>query len=345
MPVLRNYVDAPGYYVRGAIESEFITYQVSPAAARSLRKAGFDHGSTISWGLCSQLSAEGHLYTHGSGTNHEIESAEKPLGEREHDIVGGIESGEEEITVPKDVKSYLIDWCEGELSEAELQRLLADAGDSNWLISSVRSFAATQSPDDFDIVNGSPKYSYRTPIHWTIQDCRYQSWSSDFRIQLIGADEITVDIVVSNGALDGWSLDQKIATEEHVDLFLQVLPDIFDILDKLPGTKLDVGNWHFRNGREVKLTREQTQKIGEMLQKLANNYGLDEGPATGTILSKGYAGYRRVTVDGTRASIPFHYRDCTERGLREGGEVCYEIELIKYTFHAKKIAPLQSDED
>lgn len=344
MPVLRRYVNAPGYYVRGTIEGNFITYQVSPAAARSLRKAEFDHGSTISWGLCRRLSSEGHLYTHGSGINNQIESEEKPLGEREHDVLGGVGSGEDEIDVPDDIKSYLTNWREGDLSDTDLQRLFADASDSNWLVSSVRSFAAVRRPDHFTVCNGSPKYSYSIPIHWTIQDRRYQWGSSDFRIRLIGSDEARVEIIVSNGALERWFLDQKIATEEHVRLFLQVLPDIFDILDNLPGTKLDVGNWHFRNGREVKLTREQTQKIGEVLQKLANSHGLSEGPATGTILSKGYAGYGRVTVDGAQASIPFHYRDCTERGIREGDEVGYEIELIKYTFHAKTIAPLQSDE-
>lgn len=75
----------------------------------------------------------------------------------------------------------------------------------------------------------------------------------------------------------------------------------------------------------------------ETLLSLANQYGLNEGNATGTVATKEYAGYGRIRVDEIGATIPFHSRDFSGSRIRTGDQVRFTIEAIKYDYHAKEI--------
>lgn len=345
MPILHQYVDTPDYYIRGNIGGNYITYQVSPVAAKSLQSTGFDRGSTISWTLCRELVEEGLLYTYRSGIDTTEGVSDGDLSDQEKKVLRGLKGERKEIEVPENVVSYLTTWSNKSLSESDIQDIVHEIRDPNWLFSSVRSFAVVTAPDSFSIEKGSPAYSYTKPTTCVVRDDRYGQSERDFLFRLIGVEGIEIELVVSDGGLDTWGIEAEEVTDNHISLFLDTLPWIFDILDRLPGTQLDVGNWHFLDGRRVKLSKSQTQKIGHSFQELAYSYGLDEGPATGYVLSKGYAGHGRISIDEVDASIPFHSRNCTKPGIRTGDEVRFDVELIGHTFHAKNIERLRGTDE
>lgn len=338
MPVIHGYTDSPGIYVVGKLRGGFITYQVSPRAEEALSAKGYGEGSTLSWALCRRLAADGHLYTYKTGV-WEIEppDGDEPLSPAEAAVAGELDDDPPEIDVPDSIRTILSDWLDHEITDDELRTLFREAKRVEWCFSSIRGFAATCTPARFTVNAGMPTYHFESPVRWVIEDRRYSrdGAATFFVTASTGGDSVTLQTTA--GGLRQWEISSEYAEDAPVEIVVELLPVLFDLLDRLPGSRLDVGNWHFRDGKRIKLTADQTERIGAALHDLAAQYGLGEGPATGALDSMEYAGYGRIHVDGTDATIPFNSRQFAEPGIRPGDRVTFDIETVKSSYYAKRI--------
>lgn len=344
MPVVHEYVESPGIYLRARVENEFITYQVSSTAEQLLKDLGHRSGSTVSWALCKQLAAKGYIYTIGA----EEQTTDFPdetlqLTPDEEAALNDLNSADpdnpeiQDEEIPSDIRERLESWISSTQRANNLQTVLEGGANPTNHFASIRSFAEAKTPSNFQIEGGQPVYHFDEPCPWMVKDRRHINGKDDFIVAVHQDEKQTHDIRIADGGLRRWGLDVSKATSDHIEIFVSLLPSLFDLLSDLPDYKLDVGNWHFQDGKRVKLDREKTAQIGETLQSLANKFGLSEGHATGMVATKEYAGYGRIRVDEIGATIPFHSRDFSGNRIQQGDQVCFTIELIKYDFHAKEI--------
>ena len=73
MPVLHEYNDKHGVYIRTRLEESPITFQVTQLGEQVLRDMGFREGSKIAWSVLSPLHERGAIYTNKSGVDSAVE--------------------------------------------------------------------------------------------------------------------------------------------------------------------------------------------------------------------------------------------------------------------------------
>lgn len=68
MPVVHQYVDGRGYYIKSRIEGHIVTYQVTQNGAKFLQKEGRAYeNARLSLDDLIWMQRKGYVYTHGSG--------------------------------------------------------------------------------------------------------------------------------------------------------------------------------------------------------------------------------------------------------------------------------------
>lgn len=347
MPVIHKYANSLGYYIRGKIDGKFVTYQVTPSARKVMKKFGYDEGSTISWSFCNRLAEKRYLYTHGmEEPSNTLSGDEQRLGAKEEDALRELDksidtsqehSDETSVEIPDDIERFINEWSCDKKVIGELTEVLSGRSNSEKWFASIRSFNDVNIYFTFQIRQNRLTYNFSEPIDYRVKDLRPVGVSNDFFVSIQPDKTPEFLIQIKNGGLEQLTIDTENPTQEDVDSLVLILPYIFDILKNLPDYKLDVGNWHFKDGKRVKLSRSQTAAIGETLQELAEEDGLKEGAGTGTISSKGYGGHGRILVDDVEATIPFTPRDKIDGPVYTGDRVQFRIQYINYSAHAKEI--------
>jgi len=62
VPVLHEYENDAGVYLRTNIDGTFVTFQVYRSAARLLGKIGYEDGDTVGWEFLKPLWERGYIY-------------------------------------------------------------------------------------------------------------------------------------------------------------------------------------------------------------------------------------------------------------------------------------------
>ena len=78
MPVLHEYHNKRGMYVKARYGNRMVTYQLAPAAAAELRRRGMGEGSQLTPDVLHSMVAAGLAYTHGSGAGVVDDPASPP---------------------------------------------------------------------------------------------------------------------------------------------------------------------------------------------------------------------------------------------------------------------------
>lgn len=341
MPVIHKYTNEFGYYIRANIDDAFVTFQVSSIAMQQLQNAGYGPEMSISWRLCRELLDRGHLYTIGSTAKPDVPESEDMLTPQERHALDGIGAPAPTQSVPPDVVELICAW-RPDLGSEQVGKLFSQVKEFEACFNSIRSFSAASEPASFTMIDSIPVYTFSDPVAWEIRDLRHTTRSHDFRIWIDVSGEVPVKLWLLNGGLDTWSVGDHPAVDAHASAFANVLPDLFEIMHALPDADVDIGNWHFRNGRKVTLSRTQVGIIDDALTSVAEAYGLVEGPATGFVSERGYAGFGRISVDGVSASLPFTPKNCTERGIVTGDPVEFTIKKIKDSYQCLDISKVES---
>ncbi len=67
MPVIHQYVNKKGFYVKSAFEGNITTYQVSGSGEEYMRSRGYHEGTSVSVEELMWMKRKGYIYSGGSG--------------------------------------------------------------------------------------------------------------------------------------------------------------------------------------------------------------------------------------------------------------------------------------
>lgn len=75
-PTLNRYTDSRGYYIKARPSNVGnVTYQVTSRTEEFITELGYSDSENLPWGLINPLRAAGEIYTRGTGTEQQNQSA------------------------------------------------------------------------------------------------------------------------------------------------------------------------------------------------------------------------------------------------------------------------------
>lgn len=353
VPVIHEYKNDSGIYLRTAIDGTYVTFQVYQSAARFLEKAGYGDGDNVGWRLIKPLWEQGYVYTGKSGTTTQVEN------HLENRQLNGLENHEKEelnrffeeqkrrsISVPDDIYSTLREWHNGKYSEERARNLLYAANDDKRCIQSIREFR--QRPIDIrglDTSQGDPAYSVSSKgRELRCVDLRATKRQTDLIITLSGHSDRKQALFIADGDLDGWKVYGPPSDREHryhVDL-LEHFPAIIDLLVDVPDYDLTLDLWDFETALGESLSDEITSCLQLDWEWCTYSVGRSDGVSPrvdGEVALVSPIGFGIVSTDELEKDLVFESTDDVSVNER----VTFEVKREDGTTRAVDV--LQREDD
>lgn len=263
MPTVKQYQDGTGLYIRSNIDGKFVTLQLSPQAEGLISDLGYEGNDQILWDFLQPLCNCGHVYTNNSGTeiatdatdldstlsSDALSSEEKTrISDFLEDVSLGDQQGSmssqsnnsdfEHITERK--KGFLEKWSSSEDEyETNLDRI-TKARDSMGILKSVSQHATEHPmrPSRFRVSSqGVPIYSFDTnDTRWIVHDFRKVSimhTDAELFFSIQPGTDKNQSVTIENSNTE-WHTDTAQFTEEQINQFMTVFPDILYYINNLP---------------------------------------------------------------------------------------------------------------
>lgn len=322
MPVVHEYKNDTGVYLRSAIDGTFVTFQVYDSAERLLEEMGYSDGDDIHWSVVKPLWEEGYVYTGKSGTTKQVEthlanSQLDGLGQEKRAALQEFFETQRRasITVPDDVYPILVDWHNGKYSRDRARDLLYQADDVEACCSSIREFHDSPITVTGVDTDGDPTYDVETGTRdLRCVDLRYNDRDGDLIITLRGQSNYAQGLYVSDGVLDRWAVYSGGETPGHDyqrDL-LEYVPAVVELLVDVPDYDLALDRWDFRDASDRSIPGACGDCLQRELEWCAYSIGRPDGESQvveGTIDLLSPIGYGIVETDEIEWGLLFEVPD------------------------------------
>jgi len=319
MPVVHEYKDGSGFYIRSSIAGEFITFQIHQSAERLLNSVGYSDGDVIRWNVVKPLWEQGYIYTGQSETTKRVnthleESHLDRLDSRSRkQLTQFFERQERQsISVPDDVYSALVEWHDGKFSRKRAREILYNADDRAEFLGSVREFR--HSPIQIiglDSEKGDPTYNICSKgRELQCVDLRYKKDDPDIIITFRGESDFPQALFIDDGDLTNWKVyglpDRPV--NQYLEDIISYFPSIIATLTEIKDYNLTLESWEF----EAATNLDISEAILDCLQVEWSwcIYSADKGDGCsshipGTVKIRSSIGYGLVWVDKLSRKVVF----------------------------------------
>lgn len=348
MPVVHEYEDGSGFYIRSSINNRFVTFQIYESAEQLLKDVGYTDGDVIRWNIVKPLWEQGYIYTGKSETTKRVdthleESHLKGLDSRsKKQLRQFFETQERQsISVPDDVYSALVEWHNGKFSRKRGREILYNTDDRAGFLDSVREFR--HSPlqiTGLDSEKGDPEYNIRSKgRELKCVDLRHKKDNPDIIITFRGASDFPQALFVDDGDLTNWKvygLSDRSVKPYYEDL-MSYFPSIIDILTDLQSYDLTLEAWDFEAASNLDISEAILDCLQVEWSWCIYSADRDDGCSShikGTINLRSSIGYGLVWVDELSKKVVF---GPAESPVDLGQEVSVKIQRSDGTTRAVDI--------
>lgn len=365
MPVVHEYANGGGFYLRANIDGRFVTFQMSPGVEGLIRELDYTDEDEISWQFLQPLCEHGHVYTNNSGTEISQETIDA-----ERSVSSGVLTQEEERRLEEFLNRNMPQQNSSETSEQKQNKERKSVHEqfdeqSRWFIekwtpsedeyeATLNRLARTKdiegirrsvahhgtehpiSPSRFQISSrGTPVYSYTTlDIPWAVYDFRFvDKLGSDVKlfIEVRPGTRHSQSITIEDG-ISEWHTAGDCFTQEQIDDLVSVFPDIAYYVVSLPAAPT-LGTLV---GHETADIPTKHQSRVEALDGISQVDPEEYGSAVGVILSYGEKGYGRIRAQ-TGNTFNFSEEDFQDDELGIGDFVSFGVESDRDVIWARDI--------
>lgn len=355
MPVIHEYADGSGMYLKSNIDGSFVTLQATAAAEGFLSNLGYTDGDTVSWYLIKPLWERNHIYTGGSGTTvqasdfdaDKIDSAsinareKKQLKEFLHS-----NTNKTETSVPDDIPQLLRNLSSKKEEQSNPATLLSNAADRKGAIKSIRHFGQHHPITANDVhlsENGHPVYTFTTAdIEWTGKDQRWTDSTYDWTFTIHSEDSSSQTIRTTSKKFD-WNVKDKPLTKRTLWNLLVVYPDIVWLCRETPGYSVSPHSWNFQNEIEARVTPNES--LTSIINTVSRQIGFDgNSPSTqGVIVDCGSEYGRLQTLEYRVLPFSFDKVAPSTDDIEPGLPVSVTPKQHRGTHYAFDIEPIDID--
>lgn len=346
MPVLHEYENDTGVYLRTNIDGTFVTFQVYQSAARLFSKIGYDNGDTIGWEFLKPLWERGYIYTGNSGTTNKVEThlEHQKLdlkGNKKKELEMFLEKQKREsITIPEDIYSVLVDWHNGKYSKKRARDILYKANDEQACRTSIREFS--QSPIEvagIETSKGDPAYDVIAKgFEMRCVDIREVNRETDLIITYRGESGHAQGLLLNGGELSQWKVyAPEEASDKHYRDLIERLPAICELLIDIPDYDLALDEWDFDETSRHTIPEDIAECLQVDWDWCVYSIGRSDGEASGvsgSIRVISSLGYGTVETDDLGKDVVFKIDD---EALSQGQNVSFDFQREDGRMRAKNL--------
>jgi cold shock CspA family protein len=350
VPVLHEYENDAGVYLRTNIDGTFVTFQVYRSAARLLSKIGYEDGDTIGWGFLKPLWERGYIYTGNSGTTNKVEThLEKQKlnlkGNKKEKLETFLKQQKREsITVPKDIYPALVDWHNGKYSKERARDLLYQANDEQICCRSIREFSQCPiSVVGIETSKGDPAYDVVSKgYEMRCVDVREADQEIDLIITYRSESGHPQGLFVSDGNLDKWKIygSEEASDRHYYDLF-ERFPAICELLVNIPEYDLKLDEWDFDGASRHSISDEIRECLQLDWDWSVYSIGRSDGESSslsGNVRFFSSLGYGIVESDELTKDLVFKSGD---ESFSENQEVSFKFQRKNGRMRAKNLGSIE----
>lgn len=340
MPVLHEYTDEYGMYVRSCINDDFITLQLTPSASKLLNELGYHDESKISWALIRPLWDNGYAYTSdgnsiptdSSDVKVEFEDAPPITGQEERklkEFLKPTKSLSDEVDIQDDVLNSLRKWVDEELSQQRADEFVKSADDTEGAVRSIRRFARYPVlVDQFELSQGEPGYTViLNDKQVRCVDLRWSQNSDEFVITIDSNFQKSQSLKISNGLLRLWQYHDKSPTGvTHVRKLIEYLPAIVRLSERINDYEFKLTEWSIDQATTFNLSDEFIERISTELKLLASTgFESPREDCAGKIQSINDVGHSVVAEEQTGEHLPIETDTADIVELSPGDNVLFDL--------------------
>ncbi|MDB2239131.1 hypothetical protein [Halorubrum ezzemoulense] len=348
MPVLHEYENDTGVYLRSNIDGTFVTFQVYRSAARLFSRIGYKDGSVIGWEFLKPLWERGYIYTGNSGTTNKVETHLEGQkldlkGNEKEELEQFLEKQKREsITVPEDIYSTLLDWHNGKYSKQRARDLLYQANNEQICRTSIREFS--QSPIEvtgIETSKGDPAYDVISKgYEMRCVDVRESGQETNLIITYRGESGHAHGLFLNDGDLRQWKIysSEGVSDEQYHDL-LKRFPAICELLVDVPHYDLRLEDWDFDDASHHSIPGDIVECLQLDWAWCVYSIGRSDGESThlsGSIGLISSFGYGVVETDELKKGLVF---GSTDKSLSENQDVTFKFQRKDGRMRAKELEP------
>jgi hypothetical protein len=279
MPVVHEYMDRSGIYIRTALDGTFVTYQVHPNAASLFEQLGYDDGDSVNWQIIKPLWDDGYVYTGGSGTDQteldeldlDADDAPKPSTEEKNELAEFLSTeSDPEFSVPGDILEVLHEWIDDDLTEKRAASMFEEANDPETCFRSVRQFNKYSLPiDHVNFGKGDPVYTI-THRGMSIRciDLRRAQQNLDFIFVLANESTISQSLKISHSLLQGWTIYEQSTQEEYFPDLLEYLPEVARLCRLIEDYNFKIEQWDFQQTSGNSVSESTANSIDQIFANI-----------------------------------------------------------------------------
>ena len=221
MPVLHEYNDKRGVYIRTRLDGSPITFQVTQLGEQVLKDMGFREGSKIAWSVLSPLHERGAIYTNKSGVDSSVKrnfeqdltGLNKKQRERMEAYIASSDVDRNVIHQLKPAIKKLLNLSMTALAERRMSELVLSAH----LLQSIRDFNRIWEFDEsrFHVeaveTPRADTIAYQLEMDSVEMQCVDKRWadnsSFDFTVETVDPNGTTEEFHINDGALVYMSIE------------------------------------------------------------------------------------------------------------------------------------------